>query len=69
MVKSLLVAAALVASANAFAPAKDARVASSLEAFANGLIGGEGPEPMLLGGTSKNWDPFGFSEVGILVGT
>ena len=63
MVKSLLVTAALVASASAFAPAKDARVSTSLNEFANGLVGGEGPEPMIVGGTSKNWDPVGFTEV------
>ena len=63
MVKSLLIASALVASASAFAPAKTARTVSSLNEFANGYIGGEGPEPMLIGGDSKNWDPFGFSEV------
>jgi hypothetical protein len=63
MVKTLLVTAALVASASAFAPAKDVRASTSLDAFANGYVGGEGPEPMFIGGTSKNWDPFGFSEV------
>jgi hypothetical protein len=64
--KTLLVTAALVASASAFAPARDVRVSTSVDAFANGYVGGEGPEPMLIGGSSKNWDPIGFSEVGIL---
>jgi len=26
------------------------------------MVGGEGPEPMLLGGSSVNWDPCGFAE-------
>ena len=63
MVKSLLITSALLASASAFAPAKTARTASSLNEFANGYVGGEGPEPMLIGGDSKNWDPVGFTEV------
>lgn len=63
MVKSLLVTAALVASASAFAPSKQAVTTTSLNEFANGYVGGEGPEPMLMSGTSKNWDPVGFSEV------
>lgn len=63
MVKSLLITAALVASASAFAPAQQAQVSStSLNEFANGYVGGEGPEPMIMGGTSKNWDPAGFAE-------
>ena len=64
MVKSLLVTAALVASASAFAPAaKEATRPSSLNEFANGYVGGEGPEPMIWGGNAVEWDPLGLAEV------
>jgi hypothetical protein len=64
MVKTLLVSAALVASASAFAPAKDAGVSTSLNAFANGYVGGDNVEPMFIGKEgSKNFDPCGFTEV------
>uniref|UniRef100_A0A7S1BYT3 Uncharacterized protein n=1 Tax=Corethron hystrix TaxID=216773 RepID=A0A7S1BYT3_9STRA len=35
----------------------------SSSAFCRGYVGGEGPEPMLMGGTSINWDPAGFTQV------
>ena len=55
----------LVASAAAFAPAQQqATRSTSLNEFANGYVGGEGPEPMFVGETgSKNFDPLGLSEV------
>lgn len=64
MVKSLLVAAAFVASASAFAPAKSTRASTSLNEFANGYVGGESVEPMLVG-SSANYDPLGLTEVRI----
>jgi len=64
MVKSLLIASALVASSvTAFAPAPAAKVTTSLNEFANGYVGGESVEPMLMGLESKNFDPFNFNEV------
>lgn len=68
MAKFLLVAAALAGSASAFAPASLARSGTSLNAFANGMVGGEGPEPIPLSSqfSSKEWDPAGFAEVCIL---
>lgn len=66
MVKSLLVAAAFAASASAFAPQQQSKVSSTsaLNEFANGYVGGEGPEPIFIGGGSENWDPAGLTEVG-----
>jgi light-harvesting complex I chlorophyll a/b binding protein 4 len=60
----LAVFAATVASAAAFAPAGVVSSSSTLSAFANGLVGGEGPEPMpfTTTKTSKNFDPAGFAE-------
>jgi len=61
--KSVIIAS-LVASACAFAPASVTRTSTSLNAFAKGYVGGEGPEPMFIGETgSKNFDPAGFCEV------
>jgi len=61
--KSVIIAS-LLASACAFAPASVSRTSTSLNEFANGYVGGEGPEPMFIGETgSKNFDPFGFCEV------
>jgi hypothetical protein len=59
----------LVASAAAFAPAQQQAVRSSaVGAFANGYVGGEGPEPMFIGKEgSKNFDPAGLAEVRIMV--
>lgn len=58
--------AGMVGTAAAFAPVATTRSATSLNEFANGMVGGEGPEPMPFnfGGarTSKNFDPVGFSE-------
>lgn len=65
MAKFLLVVAALAGSASAFAPVRLATSSNTLDAFANGYVGGEGPEPMPFSsqGTSVNWDPCGFAEV------
>lgn len=62
--KSVLIAS-LVASAAAFVPQQQqAKVATSLNEFAKGYVGGEGPEPIFIGKEgSKNFDPFGFTEV------
>jgi hypothetical protein len=57
--------ASLAATAAAFAP-QSAVVTSKvvLNDFANGYVGGEGPEPMFVGADgSKNFDPAGFAEV------
>ena len=61
----LLLVAALAATASAFVPASVSHSKTSVSAFADGMVGGEGPEPMPFspGGTSKNFDPVGFSEV------
>jgi hypothetical protein len=67
MVKSLLVAAAFVASASAFAPAKQGRVSTELNEFCRGYVGGESVEPMLFGLESKNFDPLKLSEVRLAV--
>uniref|UniRef100_A0A7S4N812 Plastid light harvesting protein n=1 Tax=Odontella aurita TaxID=265563 RepID=A0A7S4N812_9STRA len=63
MVKLVLLAAAL-GSASAFAPAPSAGSSTAANAFANGMVGGEGPEPMpfTTAGTSVNFDPCGFAE-------
>lgn len=63
MSKVLLTVAALVGSASAFAPARQATSVTSLNEFAGGLVGGEGPEPIPITGPSTNWDPCGFAEV------
>jgi len=58
----LLLAAA---SASAFAPVSTTRSTNVVaKAFANGLVGGEGPEPIPFTATrtSKNFDPVGFTE-------
>lgn len=64
MAKYLLFAA-LAGSASAFAPASVANTKTSVNAFADGMIGSEGPEPMPFstGGTSKEFDPIGFATV------
>lgn len=54
-------------SASAFAPASIAKSTNVVaKAFAGGLVGGEGPEPIPFtpSRTSKNFDPVGFAEVG-----
>ncbi len=62
--------ATMAGTASAFAPATT-RTTSSLNAFANGMVGGEGPEPMPFNfgseKTAKNFDPVGFSEVSWLL--
>lgn len=64
--KSVAVLAALAGTAAAFAPTKSAVRTTSLSEFANGLVGGEGPEPMPFNfageKNAKNYDPVGFSE-------
>jgi hypothetical protein len=64
MSKVLLTVAALAGSASAFAPARVARSSTSLNEFARGYVGGEGPEPIPFSsqGSSVNWDPVGFTE-------
>jgi hypothetical protein len=67
MTKFLLTIAALAGSAGAFAPASSVKSTVSLNEFANGYVGGEGPEPIPFSsqGSSVNWDPCGFAEVGV----
>jgi hypothetical protein len=61
--KAVLIAS-LAASAAAFAPQKASSATTSLQEFANGYVGGEGPEPMFIGDTgSKNFDPAKLTEV------
>ena len=63
MMKTAILAS-VVASAAAFAPTQQSRASTSLNAFANGYVGGDNVEPMFIGKTgSKNFDPAGFSEV------
>jgi hypothetical protein len=64
MVKFFLFAA-LAASASAFAPSNGVTSKTSIDAFAGGMVGNEGPEPMPFspGGTSKDFDPLGLSTV------
>jgi hypothetical protein len=62
--------AVMAGSAAAFAPSPIATktTASSLNEFAKGMVGSEGPEPMPFNWgekTSKNFDPVGFSEVSL----
>mmetsp|Transcript_19293 Transcript_19293/g.41873 ORF Transcript_19293/g.41873 Transcript_19293/m.41873 type:complete len:209 (+) Transcript_19293:83-709(+) len=58
--------ACMAGTAAAFAPAATTKSTTSLNEFAKGMVGSEGPEPMPFnfGGerTSKNFDPVGFSE-------
>lgn len=63
--KSVAALLALVSSASAFAPSQVARTSTTLNEFANGMVGGEGPEPIPFApsGTSKNFDLFNFAEV------
>ena len=62
--KTAFATLALAASASAFAPAPVSTKKTQLSEFANGLVGGEGPEPMFTG--SKEFDPVGFTEVRFL---
>jgi hypothetical protein len=58
--------AIMAGSTAAFAPAPIVSMTTSLNEFAKGMVGGEGPEPMPFNWgekTSKNFDPVGFSEV------
>jgi len=62
--KSVAILATLLTSAAAFAPAEVSRTSTSVNAFANDYVGGEGPEPMPFapGQTSVQFDPAGFAE-------
>ena len=63
--KTVAVLAALAGSAAAFAPSQVEKTSTVANAFANGMVGGEGPEPMPFAPsqTSVNFDPAGFAEV------
>ena len=65
MKSAALILTAVFGSASAFAPSSVARTNTAVSAFADGMVGGEGPEPMpfTTSKTSKNWDPAGFTEV------
>lgn len=63
MAKFLLTVAAFAGSASAFTPSSSVKSSTALDAFADGYVGGEGPEP-IMGGSSVNFDPAGFAEVG-----
>ena len=66
-----LIVTMLTSSVTAFSPPSVSTSSSSSSAlyeFANGMVGGEGPEPMpfnFFAGekTAKNFDPVGFAEV------
>mmetsp|Transcript_19619 Transcript_19619/g.29729 ORF Transcript_19619/g.29729 Transcript_19619/m.29729 type:complete len:204 (+) Transcript_19619:237-848(+) len=62
--KSVAALITLASTAAAFAPAEVARSSVSVNAFANGMVGGEGPEPIPFSPslTSVNFDPVGFAE-------
>uniref|UniRef100_A0A7S3Q238 Plastid light harvesting protein n=1 Tax=Chaetoceros debilis TaxID=122233 RepID=A0A7S3Q238_9STRA len=57
--KSVAALITLASTAAAFAPAEVARSSVSVNAFANGMVGGEGPEPIPFSPslTSVNFDP------------
>lgn len=63
--KSIALLTTLIGSAAAFAPSQVARSSTTLNEFANGMVGGEGPEPIPFApsGSSKNFDLFNFAEV------
>ncbi len=67
MTKFLLTIAALAGSASAFAPSSSVKSSTALNEFARGYVGGEGPEPIPFSSQSSsvNWDPAGFTEVGL----
>jgi len=67
--KAAFLCSLVVASAAAFAPQQQRVVSSTtaLNEFVRGYVGGEGPEPMFIGENgSKNFDPAGLSEVGVV---
>ena len=72
MMKSIcLFAVALTANAAAFAPValkQQVATTTSLNEFAKGYVGNEGPEPMapIFVTGSKNFDPAGFCEVRVV---
>jgi hypothetical protein len=55
---------ATLGSASAFAPSKSPSSTTALNGVLDGMIGGEGPEPIPFApsGSSKNFDPLGFAE-------
>ncbi len=67
--KSVAAILALAGSAAAFAPTEVARTSTATKAFANDMVGGEGPEPIPFSPTmtSINFDPAGFAEVRIII--
>lgn len=65
LVKSSAVLLALASTASAFTAPKASSSSSLVQnAFANGMVGGEGPEPMpfTTANNSVNFDPAGFAE-------
>lgn len=64
MKTTALILASAFGSASAFAPSSTVPSSTAISAFADGMVGGEGPEPMpfTTSKTSKNWDPAGFTE-------
>lgn len=67
MTKFLLTIAVFAGSAKAFAPTTSVKSSTALNEFANGYVGGEGPEPIPFSSqpSSVNWDPAGFNDVSI----
>lgn len=65
MMKSVLLYSLVAASASAFAPSQSStRSSTALNEFCRGYVGGDSVEPMFIGATgSKNFDPFGLTEV------
>jgi len=67
MTKYALILAALASSAAAFAPASALNTKTGLNAFANGMVGSDGPEPMPFrpgpDKSAKDFDPAGFTTV------
>jgi hypothetical protein len=63
MMKSIAVTCLLASTAAAFAPSQQQQQPqTALSAFAKGYVGADSVEPMLVG-SSKNYDPLGFTEV------
>eukprot|EP00591_Stephanopyxis_turris_P003634 CAMPEP_0195525048 /NCGR_PEP_ID=MMETSP0794_2-20130614/25238_1 /TAXON_ID=515487 /ORGANISM="Stephanopyxis turris, Strain CCMP 815" /LENGTH=208 /DNA_ID=CAMNT_0040655401 /DNA_START=22 /DNA_END=648 /DNA_ORIENTATION=+ len=66
VLRTSAVLALAAATASAFAPATQTfvRTPTSVDAFAGGMVGGEGPEPMpfTTAESSANFDPAGFAE-------
>lgn len=65
MVKSAALVLAVASTTSAFAPSTSFRTGNvAISAFADGMVGGEGPEPMPFTSqdSSVNFDPCGFAE-------